>query len=261
MRCGPIAASLKVNADRVAKALSAMHSDGRLVRCLVTVPSEEKLTGARGNQWEYKLPAGLLALPEAKPYKAPKAYRREANNVRATQAVSGGNNHGSHACDSVVDGGPRTDPPSQGVAVVEQPKPDDLPVEARSDEKWFFRWVSSLVNETETPGSLAECKGIIQDLIDGMLDYIAEKDARIASLESNRPLDLDAASLVNHPAHYNAGEIECIDAIRSALGREGFIAFCRGNSIKYNWRAGLKGDAAQDMAKAAWYSNKAKEAA
>lgn len=59
--------------------------------------------------------------------------------------------------------------------------------------------------------------------------------------------------MVNHPPHYTAGGIECIDAIRAALGREGFIAYCRGQVIKYTWRCGLKGAAVEDAQKAAWY--------
>ena len=39
------------------------------------------------------------------------------------------------------------------------------------------------------------------------------------------------ADYVNNPPHYTHGNIECIDAIRAALGKEGFMAFCRGNSI------------------------------
>ena len=31
--------------------------------------------------------------------------------------------------------------------------------------------------------------------------------------------------------------------------------FCIGNAIKYLWRAGLKGDAIEDLRKAAWYIN------
>lgn len=60
-------------------------------------------------------------------------------------------------------------------------------------------------------------------------------------------------NMVDHPPHYTAGGIECIDAIESALGPDGFAAYCRGNAIKYAWRAGLKGSAAQDLAKGAWY--------
>ncbi len=61
---------------------------------------------------------------------------------------------------------------------------------------------------------------------------------------------------VKSPDHYTAGEIECIDAIRSALGREGFRAFCQGNVIKYAWRAQHKGRE-EDFKKAVWYSRMA----
>jgi hypothetical protein len=64
------------------------------------------------------------------------------------------------------------------------------------------------------------------------------------------------SDMVNRPAHY-AGEIECIDAIRVALGEEGFKAFCAGNVIKYQWRAGKKSDEAEDRKKAAWYARMA----
>ena len=64
---------------------------------------------------------------------------------------------------------------------------------------------------------------------------------------------------VHHPAHYTAGRIECIDAMREALGDENFVAYCRGAAIKYVWRAGLKGDARIDLEKAAWYCRRAAE--
>ena len=62
---------------------------------------------------------------------------------------------------------------------------------------------------------------------------------------------------VNHPSHYCSGDIECIDAIASALGHDGIIDFCRGNAIKYLWRAGRKGDMGEDLRKAAWYCERA----
>jgi hypothetical protein len=64
---------------------------------------------------------------------------------------------------------------------------------------------------------------------------------------------------VNKPAHYNAGEVETIDGIRAALG-EGFADYCKGNVIKYVWRCGLKGDAVEDLKKAATYLQWAIEA-
>lgn len=59
---------------------------------------------------------------------------------------------------------------------------------------------------------------------------------------------------VNHPPHY-CGPIECIDAIEASMSHEAFIGFCKGNVIKYIWRAGSKDseDAIDDMKKAAWY--------
>ena len=71
-------------------------------------------------------------------------------------------------------------------------------------------------------------------------------------------VDEPQADPVNHPPHYTAGDIECIDAIRAALGRDGFIAYCRGNAIKYLWRCEHKGGV-EDMHKAEWYINRANQ--
>ena len=46
--------------------------------------------------------------------------------------------------------------------------------------------------------------------------------------------------------------IECIDVVEH-------FPFNVGNAIKYAWRAGLKGDAVEDMKKAAWYANREAE--
>lgn len=64
---------------------------------------------------------------------------------------------------------------------------------------------------------------------------------------------------VNKPAHYNAGSVETIDGIRAALG-EGFADYCKGNVLKYVWRCGKKGDAVEDLRKAAKYLEWAIEA-
>ena len=61
--------------------------------------------------------------------------------------------------------------------------------------------------------------------------------------------------LVNNPPHYTQGSIQCIDAIEAALGTEGFLAFCRGNIIKYNWRADHK-NGNEDLEKARWYAER-----
>ena len=53
---------------------------------------------------------------------------------------------------------------------------------------------------------------------------------------------------VNHPSHYTAhpSGIECIAVAEH-------FNFNVGNAIKYLWRAGLKGDTAEDLRKAEFY--------
>ena len=60
---------------------------------------------------------------------------------------------------------------------------------------------------------------------------------------------------VNHPPHYNQGGIECIEAIKAAIG-DGFTAYLRGNVIKYLWRCEHKGGI-EDLRKAAFYLDRA----
>ena len=63
---------------------------------------------------------------------------------------------------------------------------------------------------------------------------------------------MPAADNVNHPPHYVAGSIECIDAIQAALTPEEYRGFLKGNVLKYTWRERLKGGV-ESLSKAAWY--------
>jgi hypothetical protein len=61
---------------------------------------------------------------------------------------------------------------------------------------------------------------------------------------------------VNHPSHYTAGKVECIDALESAtVGLSGIEAVCTANAIKYLWRWKHKGGV-EDLRKAVWYINR-----
>ncbi len=61
--------------------------------------------------------------------------------------------------------------------------------------------------------------------------------------------------MVNHPAHYNQGGIECIDALESCMTQEEFTGFLRGNAMKYLWRFRHKGGE-QDLLKAEYYQER-----
>ena len=62
-----------------------------------------------------------------------------------------------------------------------------------------------------------------------------------------------------NPSHYQSGDVECWEAIRAAIGSEGWIMHCRGTAIKYIYRCGSKDSRKQELSKAAWYINKAIE--
>ena len=64
---------------------------------------------------------------------------------------------------------------------------------------------------------------------------------------------------VNRPAHYTAGSVEVIDMMERIWGVEAVKIFCELNAFKYRQRAGLKGDGAQDLAKAQWYEKHRKQ--
>jgi len=61
-----------------------------------------------------------------------------------------------------------------------------------------------------------------------------------------------ADDYVNHPPHYKQGDIECIDAIKAALG-DGYTYYLQGSVIKYIWRFEHKENPVQDLQKSAWY--------
>ena len=59
---------------------------------------------------------------------------------------------------------------------------------------------------------------------------------------------------VNSPEHYSKGNnIECIDAMASAFGKETVEDYARVNAFKYIWRAHEKGKEKEDIQKAIWY--------
>lgn len=59
---------------------------------------------------------------------------------------------------------------------------------------------------------------------------------------------------VSHPSHYTSSPAKCVcgQGIECIQVTE-HMGFNIGNSVKYLWRADLKGEAIQDMEKAVWY--------
>ena len=61
---------------------------------------------------------------------------------------------------------------------------------------------------------------------------------------------------INHPPHYNRGDIETIDIIKNSMSHSEFEGYLQGNVIKYISRYRYKGTALEDLQKAEWYINR-----
>ena len=68
-------------------------------------------------------------------------------------------------------------------------------------------------------------------------------------------MNANTNDMVNHPAHYTAGSVECIDALESmARGYKDTIqAGLAWQVVKYVWRLPLKNNALEDAKKAQFY--------
>lgn len=96
----------------------------------------------------------------------------------------------------------------------------------------------------------------------------AIENARVQSEEANmdKPSDQQAKAdagkleidMVNHPAHYTAGNVECIDALESmSMGYHDAVqAALAWQVVKYIWRSPLKGKQLEDLRKARFYLNR-----
>lgn len=59
-------------------------------------------------------------------------------------------------------------------------------------------------------------------------------------------------NMVEHPPHYTANEIECIEAIAASMTPEAYRGHLKGNCIKYLWRYEQKGGV-ESLEKCQWY--------
>ena len=59
---------------------------------------------------------------------------------------------------------------------------------------------------------------------------------------------------VQHPSHYTAGGIECIQAIKASMSQLEYEGYLKGNALKYLWRFRHK-NGVEDLRKAQIYIN------
>lgn len=86
--------------------------------------------------------------------------------------------------------------------------------------------------------------------------YITDENGFTTDILTDDPADVPVSDSVNHPSHYNAGNIETIEMIEEITRNyyDGYLGLTVGNAIKYLSRAPLKhGDVEEDLKKAARY--------
>jgi len=67
-------------------------------------------------------------------------------------------------------------------------------------------------------------------------------------------MQVNEFDIVERPAHYARGDIECIDAIRAQLTDAEWRGYLRGQIAKYNWRLNKKDSTEIDTRKLLWYA-------
>lgn len=109
-------------------------------------------------------------------------------------------------------------------------------------------WVSERLVEAAT-ATVAD-KVRIRELEQELKVMAEDRDEYQSRLRQHIAIGSD---YVENPSHYTTGDVECIDAIRSALSDVEFEGYCQGNAIKYLWRYKRKGKPSEDLKKARWY--------
>jgi hypothetical protein len=101
--------------------------------------------------------------------------------------------------------------------------------------------------------SEAEVEALLQEIRSGDPRRTTNAWPRSVTLsERPRRRESPVSDPVN-PSHYKKGDIEAIDAIKSALTEDEWRGFLKGTAIAYLWRLGHKDAVEQDASKTLWY--------
>lgn len=101
-----------------------------------------------------------------------------------------------------------------------------------------------------------ENKAVVDEVVAGQVGFtlhFTDGTAHKRTTSTTVFLNTYKQDMVNNPPHYkDASGIECIEVTK-------YMSFLGGNCFKYLYRAGSKGDAIEDLKKAAWYAERAHE--
>ncbi|WP_327083373.1 DUF3310 domain-containing protein [Staphylococcus succinus] len=136
-----------------------------------------------------------------------------------------------------------------------------------TDDNEFEFWTKSIEDKTE---SLSESfNSRLRKNIEAQNEYLNSlvkpnqsndlQQRKRGELNINIGMETESNNTVNHPPHYNYGEIEVIDFIEQVTQHyNANVAYHIGNAIKYLARSPHK-NGKEDVAKAKWYIERAYE--
>lgn len=122
--------------------------------------------------------------------------------------------------------------------------------------------VSGIESRIDYPRQIKDLEAQREEMREALEKMANDGDAlREGTIRVRPPQTECAKDNVEHPSHYTAGGIECIDAMKAMLSgyEQAKIAtrfywhFLSGQVLKYLWRWPLKERPLQDLKKARWY--------
>ena len=129
-----------------------------------------------------------------------------------------------------------------------------------TDDNYLELWSNYIESKTERISDSPELSGFTVDK--ELLEKAKEKgidELRKNILQSNDVQQRKRNDTVNHPSHYNYGDIEVIDFIEQVTRHYNpNVAYHIGNAIKYLSRSPHK-NGKEDVEKAKWYIERAYE--
>lgn len=123
-----------------------------------------------------------------------------------------------------------------------------------------YKYCESCKAEMTPPVTITADGGLTKIDPKAVVNMVARevKKAAISKMETAgaKNAHTEEVDMVNHPPHYKLSDgMESIDVIRAVLSPEEHKGWCKGNALKYQFRAGKKDPAkeSEDYRKAEFY--------
>ena len=106
---------------------------------------------------------------------------------------------------------------------------------------------TSRIPDDEGAGVLCYCLTDHYFYAADVLEVAAERESK-----KSVPAPTPEVCSITRPAHYNQGNIECLDAMVEAFGEDAVRTYAKINAFKYLWRSEYK-NGMEDLKKAIFY--------